>query len=824
MSLIGTCTLAILGLKQVPLLLFLVQIIKRPMDNKKKFNNVRNPNLVCTNCNMTSHTIERCFELISYPPNFMKKSNTGQNVSNVSGTGKSADASGSVSHTLTSDQYQKLMSLLSDSGPSSTSSQSNMAVPGYHVSLLSVSRLAKDNKFSVLGHPADQVLSVLKNDIDLKGDYTSEPFDVCHRAKQTREPFPLSDHKSTTVGQLIHLDVWGPYKVRSKEDNLNFFDVQRPNNPDDDVRDSSEGGGTNPFFVEPALGSDKTDLSPIADPSASTSNQSPDKSSTVSTQDVSTEMLGSITEQGSTEVGGATFDDDIYISEGDNLDLYNLDMLFKSNEGNGKQSSAGGPRRSNRKYVLPNQYNDYVMNKKAKHGLDKVVTYSNLSSDNYSFVTNLNRTTEPKSYKEAAFDPRWVEAMNAEIESLIRNMTWVVTELPKNRKVIGCKWIFKIKYKSTGEVKRHKARIMAKGFSQREGVDYEETFSPVVKMATVRCLLSLAVQKGWVYQLDINNAFLYGEIVEDVYMTLPEGYFGANDNRVCKLQNSLYGLKQAPRKWHEKLTSVLKMFGFEQSKNDFSLYTKSAGECFVVLLVYVDDILITGNDLTEINNNKVVKAVDGDDKLLDNISNYQKLIGKLIYLTTTRPDIPYVVHKLSQVMHSAKQSDLRLAFKVLRYLKGSPGKGVLYSESNMFSVSAYVDSDWAKSSAEAEFKAMSTVTCEIMWVLKILTELKVKYHIPVSLFCDSSSTIQIATNPVFHERTKHFEIDLFSLGEKIADGIIKTCKVKSEENVANILIKGLSVNDHRKLCGMLKLFDSFQGLFLLTLGSSSWRL
>ncbi|GJQ92447.1 putative RNA-directed DNA polymerase [Tanacetum coccineum] len=209
------------------------------------------------------------------------------------------------------------------------------------------------------------------------------------------------------------------------------------------------------------------------------------------------------------------------------------------------------------------------------------------------------------SYKEAALDPRWIEAMNSEMEALNRNKTWIITDLPKNRKAIGSKWIFKVKYKYTGKVERFKARLVAKGFSQKEGIDYEEIFSPVVKMVTVRCHLSLVVQKGWVvYQLDINNAFLYGEIVKDVYMTLPEGYFDVNDKKVCKLQKSLYGLKQTPRKWREKLTSVLKVFGFEQSKNDFSLYTKSAGESFVVLLVYVDDILITGNDMTEINNCK----------------------------------------------------------------------------------------------------------------------------------------------------------------------------------------------------------------------------
>lgn len=144
------------------------------------------------------------------------------------------------------------------------------------------------------------------------------------------------------------------------------------------------------------------------------------------------------------------------------------------------------------------------------------------------------------------------------MEALNRNNTWVLVDLPPGRKPIGCKWIYKIKYKSNGEIERYKARLVAKGYSQREGLDYEETFSPVVKMVTVRCLIALAVQNKWpLFQLDVNNAFLYEDLVKDVYMTPPQGYFFENENKVCKLEKSLYGLKQAPRQWNEKLTFVL---------------------------------------------------------------------------------------------------------------------------------------------------------------------------------------------------------------------------------------------------------------------------
>ena len=196
--------------------------------------------------------------------------------------------------------------------------------------------------------------------------------------------------------------------------------------------------------------------------------------------------------------------------------------------------------------------------------------------------------------------------MNDEIEALNKNDTYEICELPPGRKAIGNKWVWKIKFKSNGEVDRYKARLVVKGCNQKEGVDFDETFSPVVKMVTIRCLLVVAIQNNWpVFQLDVNNAFLYGDLDESVYMKLPEGYFSNDDTRVCRLNKSLYGLKQAPRQWNAKLTVVLIENGFSQSKSDYSLFTKSDNDVFLALLVYVDDIIITGNSVSEIDKFKV---------------------------------------------------------------------------------------------------------------------------------------------------------------------------------------------------------------------------
>ncbi|KAJ0512023.1 putative RNA-directed DNA polymerase [Helianthus annuus] len=553
---------------------------------------------------------------------------------------------------------------------------------------------------------------------------------------------------------------------------------------------------------------------------------------------------------------------------------------------------------------MPKRFDDFVVEGQVRYGIEKVVNYTNLSYENVCFVASLNKIVEPKTYSEAVKDERWVEAMNNEMEALYRNNTWVLVDLPKDRKPIGCKWVYKVKYKANGEIERYKAKLVAKGFNQREGIDFSETFSPVVKMVTIRIVLKLAVNNNWLlYQMDVNNAFLYGTLTKDVFMTLPQGYFSNDNAKVCKLVKSLYSLKQAPRQWNEKLTDVLVSMGFVQSVCDYSLFVLSKQDVFIILLVYVDDIVVTGNNKIEIEKVKaclkesfqikdlgilryflgievlysdaciclsqrkyclellnefgylackpvttpieqsfiVTNKCDKEQKNLENINGFQRLIGKLIYLSLTRPDISYDVQFLSQYMHCPSQVHLDIALRLLRYLKLSPGKGVNFKKSDNMNLSGFVDSDWAKclktrkpvtrfgiflgdtlvswkskkqsvvsrSTAEAEYRAMCSATCEIMWILNVLTELKIVYNLPVKLFCDSKSAISISQNPVFHEHTKYFEIDLHFLREKIAAGIIEPEKVHSDVQIVDIFTKGLNASQHQTLCESLGMFDMF---------------
>ena len=180
--------------------------------------------------------------------------------------------------------------------------------------------------------------------------------------------------------------------------------------------------------------------------------------------------------------------------------------------------------------------------------LSKYLAYSKFSLPFQAFSASISSHTEPQTYAQAVNDPNWCMAMEAELKALEDNHTWIMTDLPIGKRPIACKYVYKIKYNSDGSIERYKARLVAKGYTQEEGIDYHETFSPVAKLVTVRCLLAITAMKGWgLYQFDVNNAFLHGDLQEEIYMKRPPGYTHGHPDQVCRLLKSLYGLKQASR-------------------------------------------------------------------------------------------------------------------------------------------------------------------------------------------------------------------------------------------------------------------------------------
>jgi Reverse transcriptase (RNA-dependent DNA polymerase)/gag-polypeptide of LTR copia-type/GAG-pre-integrase domain len=205
---------------------------------------------------------------------------------------------------------------------------------------------------------------------------------------------------------------------------------------------------------------------------------------------------------------------------------------------------------------------------------------------------------EPSCYTQAVKSAQWRQAMACELDALAQNGTWQLVDPPSDGNVIGCKWLFRIKRKADGTVDRYKARLVAKGYTQEEGLDYFETFSPVVKPTTIRAVLTIAIASDWtIHQLDVNNAFLHGDLEETIYMYQPPGFVDQlYPHKVCQLKKALYGLKQAPRAWFHKLKSFLLSQKFICSQSDNSLFIFRADNIILYLLVYVDDIILTGNN------------------------------------------------------------------------------------------------------------------------------------------------------------------------------------------------------------------------------------
>jgi histone deacetylase 1/2 len=361
---------------------------------------------------------------------------------------------------------------------------------------------------------------------------------------------------------------------------------------------------------------------------------------------------------------------------------------------------------------------------------------------------------EPTTVTQALKDPKWRCAISEEYDALVQNGTWELVPSDSSHNIVGCKWIFRTKRHSDGSIDRYKARLVAKGFHQRSGVDYHDTFSPVVKPTTIRLVLSLAVTRGWsLRQLDVNNAFLQGHLSDNVYMSQPLGFIDLDHpTHVCKLQKAIYGLKQAPRAWYHELRKFLIASGFHNAHADTSLFILNTGGNLLYLLVYVDDIILTGNNDTTVQ--KFIQLLSHRFSLKDlgNLSyflgvevfpndhgillsqrryivdlltrtkmmdakpvhtplptsppitlhsgsplkdptEYRAIVGSLQYLLITRPDIAFAVNKLSQYMHQPTTEHWILVKRLLRYLCGSSSDGIQLYHDSPLSLHAFADAN-----------------------------------------------------------------------------------------------------------------------------------
>lgn len=437
---------------------------------------------------------------------------------------------------------------------------------------------------------------------------------------------------------------------------------------------------------------------------------------------------------------------------------------------------------------------------------------------------------------------------------------------------------------------------MARGFTQQPGRDFTDTFSPVIKATSVRAVLHLAVNNNWsIRQIDVNNAFLQGRLADEVYVKQPPGFVDKdNPTYVCRLKKALYGLRQAPRAWYQELRSYLITLGFVNSVADTSLFIKMTGGTVLYVLVYVDDMLITGSnrplidkliatlqarfsikDLGEsryflgvelhrtsaglhLRQQKYITDLLQKTKMLaskpvstpmastpkltlnsgtslSDPSDYRKVLGSLQYLGFTRPDIAFAVNRLSQFMH--QQTDLHWSAvkRILRYLVGTQTHGILLRRGTPLTLHGFSDADWAgdtddfvstnayvvylggspvswssrkqtgvaRSSTEAEYRAVANTASEIRWITSLLTELGVRLSSVPVIYCDNIGATHLSANPIFHSRMKHLALDFHFIRDNVRAGTLRVSHVSTHDQLADPLTKALPKPKYLQLINKL---------------------
>lgn len=477
--------------------------------------------------------------------------------------------------------------------------------------------------------------------------------------------------------------------------------------------------------------------------------------------------------------------------------------------------------------------------------------------------------------------------MDEEMQSLEENQTFTLTKLPEGRKTVGGRWVYSIKEGGDGH-EQYKARFVAKGYSQREGIDYGETFSPTANMTSVRVVMQKAAQENLVlHQMDVKTAYLHAPIDRDIYMDQPDGYEKVGENLVCKLEKSIYGLKQSGRNWNEMLHTCLINDDFTQNPADHCVYTKECKQAGkVIIVIWVDDLIIATNNMTSLEQVKAMLSnrfkmkdlgrlkhflgidfTQSDDsvtmsqqryaeKILDrfdmqecrtrdtpceqkvdytddapkmtDVRKYREAVGSLIYLATcTRPDLCFVVGKLSQHFANPTEENWITVKHVLRYLRGTTDKQLTFRKSSDgLGLRAYSDADWggdtsdrrstsgycvsmskesslvswkskkqptvALSTCEAEYMALALTIQECIYLKQLLKGMDSYEYIPTVVHEDNQGTIALVKNPVCRQRCKHVDIKYHFIRSTIKEGRMTLVYCPTEVMIADAMTKPVS--------------------------------
>ncbi|KAL8147589.1 hypothetical protein AgCh_005055 [Apium graveolens] len=450
--------------------------------------------------------------------------------------------------------------------------------------------------------------------------------------------------------------------------------------------------------------------------------------------------------------------------------------------------------------------------------------------------------TEQKKVEEALQDADWVQAMQEELNEFERNKVWTLVPRPKNRSVVGTKWVFRNETDSDGIITRNKVRLVAKGYSQQEGIDYDETFAPVARLEAIRIFLAYAAHKKFkVFQMDVKSAFLNGELEEEVYVEQPPGFVDSKfPNHVYRLDKVLYGLKQAPRAWYETLSQFLLESGFHRGTIDKTLFYLNHGKDLLLVQIYVDDIIFgsTNAKLCErfakpmqsryqmskmgelsyflglqVKQNEegtficqskytinllkkfgmqdcsttstlmaTTTKLDKDTSSPVDITNYRGMIGSLLYLTASRPDIIESDFKLigySDADFAGCKIDRKSTSGSCQFLGGR-----LVSWFSKKQKSIYT------STVKAEYIAAGSCCAQILWMKNQLLDYGLEFS-KIPIYCDNQSAIAMTGNPVQHSMTKHISIRYHFIREHVIEGTVELQFVPTDQQLADIFRKPL---------------------------------
>ncbi|KAI3735800.1 hypothetical protein L6452_15315 [Arctium lappa] len=487
---------------------------------------------------------------------------------------------------------------------------------------------------------------------------------------------------------------------------------------------------------------------------------------------------------------------------------------------------------------------------------------------------------EPTRVSEALADLDWVVSMQEELNQFDALQVWRLVPKPKGKTIIGTKWIFKIKKDEAGTVIRNKARLVAKGYRQEEELDYNETYAPVARLEAIRMFLAYVAHKNFtVFQMDVKTAFLNGILKEEVYVSQPEGFVNQEKpDHVYILDKALYGLKQAPRAWYDVLSTFLVKSGFSKGTVDTTLFIKKEKADIVLIQIYVDDIIF-GSTNTKycknfanlmvsrfqmnlmgemnfflglqvkqfstgifINQSKYIREIlrkfqmentkpigtpmapgtkigtNPSGKAVD-IRTYRGMIGSLMYLTSSRPDIMFSTCLCARYQANPKEIHLTAVKRIFRYLKGTADLGLWYPKDTSFELTAYTDADHAgcmldrkstsghvqflgdklvswgskkqlcvsTSTAEAEYVAAASCCSQVLCMRTQLRDYGFHFN-KIPIYCDSKSAI---ANPVQHTKTKHIDVRYHFIKDHVEKGTIELFFVKTDYQLADLFTKAL---------------------------------